>query len=86
MNITLTGEQLGIEEDDLFCIEFDVELDDDALEDDQIQIEAVCNGSGCDVLHLVDQDYSKRFIRPMLEAIKDEKKIEDDATRRGIDL
>ena len=86
MNISLTGEQLGIEDDDLFCVEFNVELDDDALEDDHIQIEGVSNGSDCDVLHLIDQEYAKRFIRPILAAMKDDKLTEMQAIQRGFDL
>lgn len=38
MLLIMTGEQLGIDEDELLGVEFNVELDDDALEDDHIQI------------------------------------------------
>lgn len=44
------------------------------------------NDSDCDVLHLIDQEYAKQFIRPILATMKDDKLTEMQAMQRGIDL
>tara|TARA_R110000782_G_C14819187_1_gene413742 strand:+ start:14866 stop:15120 length:255 start_codon:yes stop_codon:yes gene_type:complete len=84
MFLTMTGEQLGLDEDQMFD-EFEVELCDDHLEDDKIRIITVLDND-CDVSHLIDEETTGRHVRAMLEVMRDGVSIEREAMARGIDL
>lgn len=81
MLLTMTGEQLGLDEDHFFD-EFEVEIDDELAEDDIIDIIQVTEND-CDVSHLVDEDIAARHIRTMLAVMRDNVKIERQASAKG---
>ncbi len=84
MLLILTGEQLGLDEDHFFD-EFEVEIDDDLAEDDVIDIIQVMEND-CDVSHLVDETTATRHIRTVLAVMRDNVKIEAQASARGIEI